>query len=154
MHDDGFIEHLRANPEDEWLRLVYADWLDERGDPRGEFLRIECRMWSLPEISEGYVALRQQLKTLAEQIDVRWRAVACRVHLETGPWYEHPRRCPLNVVGPFYTCGDCTACDAPEHEAPDLLAPLRDGNFTPISPANRGRRRRSRGRAGQRWSVV
>lgn len=29
-----------------------------------------------------------------------------------------------NVPGPFYTTGDCLACDAPEHEAPDLLAPL------------------------------
>ena len=29
-----------------------------------------------------------------------------------------------NVRGPFYTTGDCLACDAPEQEARDLLAPL------------------------------
>jgi hypothetical protein len=34
-----------------------------------------------------------------------------------------------NVPGPFYTTGDCLACDAPEHEAPDLLAPLTGGNY-------------------------
>jgi hypothetical protein len=28
----------------------------------------------------------------------------------------------------FYTTGDCLACDAPEHEAPDLLAPLTGDN--------------------------
>jgi len=28
------------------------------------------------------------------------------------------------LPGPFYTAGNCLACDAPEHEAPDLLAPL------------------------------
>lgn len=33
-----------------------------------------------------------------------------------------------NVPGPFYTTGDCLACDAPEHEAPDLLAPLTGDN--------------------------
>lgn len=34
-----------------------------------------------------------------------------------------------NVPGPFYTTGDCLACDAPEHEAPDLLAPLTGDNY-------------------------
>ena len=33
-----------------------------------------------------------------------------------------------NVPGPFYTTGDCLACDAPEQEAPDLLAPLTGDN--------------------------
>jgi hypothetical protein len=53
---------------------------------------------------------------------------------------QHPRRCPLNVPGAFYTTGDCLACEAPEAEAPDLLAPLKNGNYTtyfvkqPITP--------------------
>ena len=34
-----------------------------------------------------------------------------------------------NVPGPFYTTGDCLACDAPEQEAPDLLAPLTGDNL-------------------------
>lgn len=44
--------------------------------------------------------------------------------------HSKPKRCPLNVPGPFYTTGQCMACEAPEHEAPDLLAPLTDGNHT------------------------
>ena len=45
---------------------------------------------------------------------------------------EPPRtqRCPLNAPGPFYTAGQCLSCEAPEAEAPDLLAPLTDGNCT------------------------
>src|ERR1700740_892007 len=44
-------------------------------------------------------------------------------------WYEHPRRFERNAPGPFYTTAtngraDCLQCGAPEHEAPDLLAPL------------------------------
>ena len=33
-----------------------------------------------------------------------------------------------NVSGPFYTTGECLACGAPEHEAPELFAPLEDDN--------------------------
>lgn len=43
-----------------------------------------------------------------------------------GP--RSPQRFPLNVEGPFYTCGNCLSCGLPESEAPDLLAPLDDGN--------------------------
>jgi hypothetical protein len=42
---------------------------------------------------------------------------------------QHTRhRFRKNVPGPFYTTGDCLACDAPESEAPDLLAPLIGDN--------------------------
>ena len=40
-----------------------------------------------------------------------------------------PHRFRKNVPGPFYTTGNCLACDAPEHEAPDLLAPLTGDNY-------------------------
>lgn len=40
------------------------------------------------------------------------------------------QRCPLNGPGPFYTTGQCLACEAPEAEAPELLAPLCDANHT------------------------
>lgn len=36
----GFIAALLAEPDDRVALLVYADWLDERNDPRGEFVRL------------------------------------------------------------------------------------------------------------------
>jgi uncharacterized protein (TIGR02996 family) len=42
--DQGFRSALLADPEDTTTRLVYADWLEERDDPRGEFLRLECEL--------------------------------------------------------------------------------------------------------------
>jgi hypothetical protein len=48
---------------------------------------------------------------------------------ESGTVHQHPKRCPLNAPGPFYTTGQCLACGAPEAEAPDLLAPLTGGNY-------------------------
>ena len=40
MNDQVFIEAILASPDDASLRLVYADWLEERGDPRGEYVRL------------------------------------------------------------------------------------------------------------------
>lgn len=42
--EEGFLRAIRLNPDDLVVRLVYADWLDERGDPRGEYVRLCCRL--------------------------------------------------------------------------------------------------------------
>lgn len=34
-------QRIRAYPDDDLSRLLYADWLDERGDARGEFIRVQ-----------------------------------------------------------------------------------------------------------------
>jgi uncharacterized protein (TIGR02996 family) len=36
----GFIAALLAEPDDRTTLLVYADWLEERNDPRGEYLHL------------------------------------------------------------------------------------------------------------------
>jgi uncharacterized protein (TIGR02996 family) len=38
----SFLRWIQADPIDEAKLLIYADWLEERGDPRGEFLRLFC----------------------------------------------------------------------------------------------------------------
>src|SRR5262245_8060837 len=41
MHDEAaFLRALQQHPEDTALRLVFADWLEERGDSRGELIRL------------------------------------------------------------------------------------------------------------------
>jgi uncharacterized protein (TIGR02996 family) len=44
--EDVFIEGIRAAPHDPLPRLVYADYLEESGDPRGELIRIQCELAS------------------------------------------------------------------------------------------------------------
>jgi uncharacterized protein (TIGR02996 family) len=39
-----FLRALQESPGDDTARLVYADWLEERGDPRSEYLRLYCRV--------------------------------------------------------------------------------------------------------------
>src|SRR5688572_27811799 len=40
----ALYEAVLANPADDAPRLVYADWLDERGDRRGEYLRVDLEL--------------------------------------------------------------------------------------------------------------
>jgi len=39
--EEAFLAAINAAPRDMLPRLVNADWLDERNDPRGEYLRLE-----------------------------------------------------------------------------------------------------------------
>jgi uncharacterized protein (TIGR02996 family) len=48
-HDEAFLQAILEDPDDVSLRLIYADYLDDRGDPRGEFIRVQCRLALLPE---------------------------------------------------------------------------------------------------------
>jgi uncharacterized protein (TIGR02996 family) len=42
---DVFLDAVRAEPDDDTHRLVYADWLDEHGESaRAEFIRIQCQL--------------------------------------------------------------------------------------------------------------
>lgn len=38
-----FIAQVLEDPDDDGPRLVYGDWLQERGDPRGEFIALQFR---------------------------------------------------------------------------------------------------------------
>lgn len=61
--EKAFWDHLETHPEDSTCRLVFADWLQERGDPRAEGLRVlgrlgkRARRWqdatASPEFFEG-----------------------------------------------------------------------------------------------------
>jgi uncharacterized protein (TIGR02996 family) len=62
--DAGLFAALCAHPEDEPLRLVYADWLDERGDPRGEWLRLQVALDRLAAKGGGDASLADRRRQL------------------------------------------------------------------------------------------
>src|SRR3954471_1924369 len=41
---DAFLAAVLAEPDDDLPRLMFADYLDERGDPRGEFIRTQIEL--------------------------------------------------------------------------------------------------------------
>jgi uncharacterized protein (TIGR02996 family) len=68
--EKGFLRAIAASPDDDTTRLVYADWLEERGDLRAEYLRVEYRVRV-----EG-TKETSLLMELRSQLDTSWlRAV-------------------------------------------------------------------------------
>jgi uncharacterized protein (TIGR02996 family) len=58
----GFLEAIAANPGDETHVLVFADWLEDRGDPRGQWIRSNfLRQWMGPKFESPVPALLAQL---------------------------------------------------------------------------------------------
>ena len=56
--DSPLFQEILANPHDRELRLVFADWLEEQGDPRGELVRIQCQLENMTRSETGYSRLR------------------------------------------------------------------------------------------------
>ena len=47
---EALLRVIGENPDDDAPRLVYADWLDEHGDPRqAEFIRVQCELARVPD---------------------------------------------------------------------------------------------------------
>jgi uncharacterized protein (TIGR02996 family) len=79
-HVDGFRQAIGEDPRDDAVRLIYADWLDENGDPeRAEFIRVQCE---LPRLGKNHprragLVLREQ-ELLQAHLDEWWQ--------ELPPW--------------------------------------------------------------------
>jgi uncharacterized protein (TIGR02996 family) len=57
----SFLATIRANFDDDAPRLVFADWLDDHGDPRGEMIRLSCELESLLAQSPDRPAMEARL---------------------------------------------------------------------------------------------
>jgi uncharacterized protein (TIGR02996 family) len=94
--DSAFLEHLEANPDDYTTRLVYADWLDERDDPRGRYLRLELALAGLGPEDPRSAPLEEELQALCGALDLAWRRQAGKRHDALLCAYEPVRK--INVI--------------------------------------------------------
>ena len=72
--ESAFLRAVLADPADDAPRLIYADWLDEQGDPRGEFMRVQCRLAELPPGHEAVGDLRRREQELLDSYEPAWRS--------------------------------------------------------------------------------
>lgn len=92
--ESGFWNAIRANPEDETARLVYADWLQERDHPGADYLRAEIALSHTVDGDEAN-RLRRVLLATIPQLPTDWRhrfeqpdlLLAPPVPFATG-WYD------------------------------------------------------------------
>jgi uncharacterized protein (TIGR02996 family) len=82
----AFLEAVKADAEDDVPRLILADWLEERGDPRGEFLRVQCQLaageWGGPQDR----ALARRQRGLLAQYGETWTAPLAPFLLDRHFW--------------------------------------------------------------------
>jgi uncharacterized protein (TIGR02996 family) len=85
---DAFLDAIRENPDDDAHRLVYADWLEERGDPRGEFIRVQCELARLPKSNRRRAKLEAREEELLKKRRAEWtrplRAIVGDLGFERG----------------------------------------------------------------------
>lgn len=79
--DDAFIAAILEAPCDDSIRLVYADWLEERGDPRAEFLRVELALLNRPS-SVDRDTLTARRRELVKAFAPEWVNIVRRLPLD------------------------------------------------------------------------
>jgi uncharacterized protein (TIGR02996 family) len=81
---DSFLRAIRANPDDDTLRLVFADWLDEHDDPLGQLIRVQIELEPIREqldsprvqqliLREADLLFEQRLRWIGRMINVNDR---------------------------------------------------------------------------------
>jgi uncharacterized protein (TIGR02996 family) len=64
-HDQAFLEAIRDSPHDDTPRLVYADWLEEHGNPdRAEFIRVQCTLSRMRSRADDWQRLSNRAREL------------------------------------------------------------------------------------------
>lgn len=72
MSPQDFLHAILADPEADTPRLIYADWLEEQGDPRGEFIRVQLRLVD-PDLEEDeHFDLHDRETELLREHEATW----------------------------------------------------------------------------------
>jgi len=73
MDNADFINAIVANPQDDVLRLAYADWLEKRNETldseRATFLRLQCELHGKPKEGVSYRTLYQRCLDIEYKLD-------------------------------------------------------------------------------------
>ena len=66
-HDESFLRAIREEPDDDGVRLIYADWLEEHGKAeRAEFIRGQVTLARTPLGAPGRNELAFRVRLLLD----------------------------------------------------------------------------------------
>src|SRR5262245_53427650 len=69
---DAFLQDILDDPDDDAVRLIFADWLTEQDDPRGEFIRVQCELAGLSPGEPRWPGLDQRQRDLLLAHQEEW----------------------------------------------------------------------------------
>jgi uncharacterized protein (TIGR02996 family) len=71
-HEDAFLRSISEDADDVAPRLVFADWLDDNGDPQwARFIRVQCRLAKLGEDDPERQRLAYEAESLLPEMLAR-----------------------------------------------------------------------------------
>ena len=70
--DASFLKAIYEAPDEDAPRLRYANWLDQRGDPRGEFIHVQFGLAILPDLAADRQHLHAREQKLLEEHRSTW----------------------------------------------------------------------------------
>jgi uncharacterized protein (TIGR02996 family) len=110
--EDAFLRDIAEHPDDDAPRLIYADWLEEHGDPsRAEFIRVQCEMAKATGNDPRWQTLYDRQAVLLKAHRERWlepvrlilerppslltalQRVMFREGTPAIPWHDHYNAC-------------------------------------------------------------
>lgn len=72
--DSDFVRAIEATPDDDTPRLIYADWLDDRGEPaRADFIRLQIELAGIDEFHPRWPELTHRELALIREHGHRWK---------------------------------------------------------------------------------
>src|SRR5690348_6367266 len=75
FHPNEFWQAILTQPHDDTPRLVYADWLEERGEPLAEFIRLQCQLAERTSVAEFRIGSREH--HLLSEHSREWAGAIC-----------------------------------------------------------------------------
>ena len=105
MNTEGaLLQMILEEPDDDAPRLVYADWLEEHGDPRGEFIQVQCALAGMSENDDRRWGLEVRELRLVPMQPFQRREENCdSLH---GHLREPPEGCNGRILRFQQTSGD------------------------------------------------
>jgi uncharacterized protein (TIGR02996 family) len=132
--EDAFLQEIRENPDDDFPRLVYADWLEERGDPRAEFIRVQCELSQLPDFDEQRNELATRADALLARHGDRWKQPLNQLDIEHIRFERGMIEHAAIETGTFLNAANAIFAAAPALRSVRLIRPGRQIEALTASP--------------------
>lgn len=76
----ALITKILSEPDDDLPRLIFADWLEEHGDPRGEFIRLQCRLHGMTAADPDWNPCKERERDLLAARQKEWLGRLEKLH--------------------------------------------------------------------------